>query len=513
MLLCQSTRDKMKKKTCSICCFTLIVVSLFASTETTGCSITFQNNLSTIGTINAEKPDITIQTDSKGFIEGINATSQEVIESSRNASSLINNLIINMTGGSVLFARAGTYVVPTLHISQANITIYGEGNATDFVLAPNTNGPVFYVTSPLFTIENIQIDGNAANQAASHASGIQVLGGNCANILNCYIHNCIDAGISIQSASNCKIENNIINATVGPNIFVGGHLQFDSNPADFNTVINNNCGFGGLRGRDNNIHIRDANYCIVDDNYCANASDTNIELQAFSTNITSDTLCGNSAINATEQNFLIDGWTTNNTYVCNCTLTDFYAQNGYTSGGINICNGVVDSVFSSGTVKGGEHGISQSNAGFSEDNMANMFDSFFNVEIDSPRSYGVYDYGTAFNMSYRNVQVFDAYDCGFFSVNSYNVTFSSCRAYSCASNPEGKRAGFYLGRFGDQGVILSSCLAVNSNVGFYIRSNQVVSPSCTASFCSYGFIIQYSKVQILDCSTPNCTNAEYWVRT
>jgi len=94
---------------------------------------------------------------------------------SYNAATVINNAIAALTSGGRIFIKSGSYSISTSLIDNgvSGIEIYGEGHSTVLTLATGVNDPIIHLTTVNdWTIRDMKLDGNEANQTGDTAEGV-----------------------------------------------------------------------------------------------------------------------------------------------------------------------------------------------------------------------------------------------------------------------------------------------------------------------------------------------------
>jgi hypothetical protein len=153
---------------------------------------------------------------------------------------------------SSVLIKAGTYVISSEYgvniRNGSNVELYGDSSmSTILKLANSMNHNVFNIQyGSNINIHDLQIDGKRMNQSqapgnpAINAYGITEWLVTNLTIANCYIHDCRDFGINLDSCSNAKILNNHVQncdangitvgnkgssgAFAGSNTYVGGNV-------------------------------------------------------------------------------------------------------------------------------------------------------------------------------------------------------------------------------------------------------------------------------------------------
>jgi len=125
-------------------------------------------------------------------------------------------------GEKNIFIKKGTYEISTgIFTYSSNIHIRGESKHNTIIkLADGANDHVIqfsnsHIAVNKVIIENIQINGNKANQTDPDIRGIYMFGGSTAKITNliirnCYIHDTAFNGIDARYTEHSIIDNNII---------------------------------------------------------------------------------------------------------------------------------------------------------------------------------------------------------------------------------------------------------------------------------------------------------------
>jgi len=188
------------------------------------------------------------------------------------SSAQVNEVVVAPSGGDYtdiqsaiddgkkrIYVKAGTYEISSrINILTSDITIRGEDrDAVIIKIANNADCDGIRIGNggtalSGITIENIQIDGNAANQPSASRSLIYFFGGAGAlitesRIVDCYLHDSVRNGIKFQRAKNCTISNNRFESCGV--VYSAGYSIEINWYCTYNIISNNHCidGYDGFR--------------------------------------------------------------------------------------------------------------------------------------------------------------------------------------------------------------------------------------------------------------------------
>jgi parallel beta-helix repeat protein len=148
-----------------------------------------------------------------------NGTTEQILYQSLNPTQVANNAIGNLTkGGNILF-HAGTYNLQGSIIgsNKNNVTLTFENGAI-LVVSNGMNAPAIYLNNANnWLIQNVTIDGNAANQVLGsyNVQGIQIQSSSNSQVDGANIYNCrrfgfyatgvgsVNVGITNSKITNC----------------------------------------------------------------------------------------------------------------------------------------------------------------------------------------------------------------------------------------------------------------------------------------------------------------------
>jgi parallel beta-helix repeat protein len=223
----------------------------------------------------------------------VNGTDGTIPYSSTNASKVINFAVGNCSSSGNVFFKTGQYALNGSIIDNGvgHITLIFEDGAKLYV--PNgMNQPAIYLSYVNYwSIEGVEIDGNAANQGAPsgavHADGIVMNFCNFSTVKDGYIYNCRRFGINIIGASH-------------------------GSGADGNTVLT--CGWNGI----NLGGATDTFDCYATDNLVAYFSDVGITSYCNDGRITGNTVYAANGTTGSNN----AGWGIASEALGNCTIAD-----------------------------------------------------------------------------------------------------------------------------------------------------------------------------------------------
>ncbi|MAG40266.1 hypothetical protein CMI41_04845 [Candidatus Pacearchaeota archaeon] len=259
------------------------------------------------------------------YNEGINekgiragqATVVVALDGSGDAETLTEGVNLLPTNGGTIFVKEGTYPMKILTISGFdNVSIEGVGFASHLKLEDSQNTKLLDIENcDNFTIRNIQLDGNKANQSSGNSNVLTIDsdGGTAKDFFvgHCYLHDGRGAGITAANTANGIITNCFSYNNAGTGIEGGGsgRMTISNNESYSNTSrgikldVDDNCIISGnacYSNTSNGIETgNNADKNTISDNQCfSNAA--GIVIGADRNIVTGNTALGNSGAQITD---------------------------------------------------------------------------------------------------------------------------------------------------------------------------------------------------------------------
>lgn len=149
------------------------------------------------------------------------------------------------TGGTV-FVDAGTYTITSSITIPSNVSLIGEGKSSKIFLAANSNVDLIQnadttLGNENIIIENLEIDGNSANQAATpEYSCIYFYKADNCKIRNCFIHDTISLGTSDHRGCCVFLDDSDNNQISGCTLYGGGYDNITIRNASHGNIVYGN---------------------------------------------------------------------------------------------------------------------------------------------------------------------------------------------------------------------------------------------------------------------------------
>lgn len=192
-------------------------------------------------------------------------------DGTEDAASIQEGINMLPDDGGVVYVKEGTYIIlEAINIQKPNVMIEGAGRATEIKLGNSVNDNIIKVgtstditTAAYFSMRNIRINGNKANQASTK-EGL-LLYSDQAFISNVWIHDVKGDGVQIKASYINFVNNHIVdcdgaamdgiaavNSIISGNIMDGNSYGVTLNSYDAGTtpiysnynIISNNIIFG-----------------------------------------------------------------------------------------------------------------------------------------------------------------------------------------------------------------------------------------------------------------------------
>ena len=182
----------------------------------------------------------------------------------------IEDAVASAPAGSMIFVKRGTHTVVNGEMDPAEgVLITGEGFGTRIRAKDGLNTNVFQIAHERVVLDNLTVDGNAANQAPGSSQCVAFTADNC-EVVDCFVQDAAGAAIAGFGVSGLIVRGNyifagsaarphwgvyldggnhcsVVNNTIAGCTHNGVHVE---NASHHNTVTGNtarDCGYSGIQ--------------------------------------------------------------------------------------------------------------------------------------------------------------------------------------------------------------------------------------------------------------------------